>query len=253
MRDKGKKTRPARSIAEKVLLRIEAEGERVWRLADFEKLSFTATAQALSRLSRKGIIQRIGKGLYYRPRPTVFGQSTVSSNLIRALPISGRKVFPAGHAAANLLGFSSQNPARIEIATTGLSLPRQIVGKDTIIHTRRPEAWQKLSSRDAAILDFIRNRGLTSELSSNGTVSKLLECFRESAQFDRLLKVAILEPPRVRAIFGAIGQQLGRSEQQLRYLRKSLNPLSRFDFGNLSALKYAKQWQAKERNLHEAI
>jgi len=28
-------------------------------------------------------------------------------------------------------------------------------------------------------------------------------------------------------------------------LRKSLNPLSRFDFGRLASLRHAKEWQAK--------
>ena len=47
-------------------------------------------------------------------------------------------MFPAGIAAANLLGFTTQNAARVEVATDGLSLPRLIVGKETVIHTRRP-------------------------------------------------------------------------------------------------------------------
>jgi hypothetical protein len=47
-------------------------------------------------------------------------------------------VFPAGIAAANLLGFTTQNTVRVEVAPDGLSLPRWIVGKETVIHTRRP-------------------------------------------------------------------------------------------------------------------
>ncbi|MEX2560398.1 MAG: hypothetical protein WD403_10815 [Pirellulales bacterium] len=59
--------------------------------------------------------------------------------------------------------------------------------------------------------------------------------------------MAETEPPRVRAMLGAIGEQLGKSERALKSLRASLNPLSRFDFGNLSELSYAHQWQAKDR------
>ena len=254
MEDKRKKIRSdVSSIAECVRYRIEAGGERVWRLADFKNMSFMAVAQALSRLSRKGIIQRLGKGLYYRPRQTMFGQSKPNTSQIRSLHIHRKGVFPAGNAAANLLGFSTQNAAKIEVATNGLSLPRLIVGQDTIIHTRRPESWQKLSYKDAAILDFLRRRGEASELSSEATVCKLLEYFHELDQFERLLKVAQSEPPRVRALLGAIGQQLGCSENLLDSLRKSLNPLSRFDFGKLLALKYAKQWQAKEPKIHETV
>jgi hypothetical protein len=134
-----------------------------------------------------------------------------------------------------------------------LSLPRLIVGKETVIHTRRPETWRELSETDAALLDFLRNRGASSELSVEETVNKLLAYFREPGRFERLLKVAPSEPPRVRAMLGAIGQQLGQPERLLAALRKGLNPLSRFDFGHLAALKYARQWQAKERKSCEAV
>jgi DNA-binding Lrp family transcriptional regulator len=246
MENKQKKTRSnSVSISEKVRKRIEASGERIWRLADFGNLSFTAVAQALSRLYRLGVIQRIGKGLYYRPRMTIFGQSKPNTSQMRSLPIQRKGVFPAGNAAANLLGFSTQNAAKVEVSTNALSLPRLLLGKKTIIHTRRPESWQKLSSKDTALLDFLRNHGTTTELSPEETVCKLLVHFREPRQFERLFRIALSEPPRVRAMLGAVGQELGYPEKKLSVLRKSLNSLSRFDFGSLVTLKYAKQWQAK--------
>jgi len=60
------------NTAETVRARIESSGESLWRLADFVGMPFTAVAQTLSRLSRQGVIQRLGKGLYYRPRQTAF-------------------------------------------------------------------------------------------------------------------------------------------------------------------------------------
>jgi Family of unknown function (DUF6088) len=243
----------AGNIAETVRRRIESGGEKIWRLADFDGLPFTAVAQTLSRLTRRGDILRLGKGLYYRPRKTAFGPSRPNPADIRALPIGRKKVFPAGTAAANLLGFSTQNSARIELATTGMSLPRLIVGKESIIHTRRPESWNTLSETDAAILDFVRNRGASSERSPQETVQRLLEFLREPGRMQRMIKVAPSEPPRVRAMLGAIGQQLGLPPHELAALRKGLNPLSRFDFGILTALAHAKEWQAKERPNHEAL
>lgn len=216
-------------------------------------MPFTAVAQSLSRLSRRGIIQRLGKGLYYRPRQTAFGQSKPNPSQIHALRSKKGGVFPAGNAAANLLGFSTQNAAQAEVATHKLSLPRLIIGQKTIIHTRRPESWKELSDKDAAILDFLRHGGKTSELPPDETVNKLLKHFREGGQFERLIQVAESEPPRVRAILGAIGQQIHCQKSLLISLRESLNPLSKFDFGNLITLKYAKQWQAKEPKRHETI
>jgi hypothetical protein len=243
----------AENTAETVRTRIESSGERIWRLADFGGMPFTAVAQTLSRLTRQGVIQRLGKGMYYRPRPTAFGPSRPNTAQIRSLSVGKRGVFPAGIVAANLLGFTTQNPARIELATDGASLPRLIVGKDAIVHTRRPESWRGLSGTDAALLDFLRTRGTTSELSPEQTVEKLLEHFREPGRFERLLEIAPSEPPRVRAMLGAIGQQLGQPEDCLSALRESLNPLSRFDFGNLTALAYAREWQAKERKTRETV
>ncbi len=241
------------STAKNVRKQIESSGERVWRLADFESMSPVAVVKALSRLSRQGIIQRLGKGLYYRPRQTAFGPSKPNISQLPFLTIRRKGIFPVGVAAANLLGFSTQNAANIEVATNGLSLPRLLIGKEAIIHTRRPESWLKLSNKEAAILDFLRNRGNYSELTLEGTVHKLLEHFREPRLFKRLFHAAESEPPRVRAMLGAIGQEIGCSENDLSELRKSLNPLSRFDFGNLITLKYAKQWHAKENKNHETI
>jgi hypothetical protein len=242
-----------RTVSQMVRQRIEAGGERVWRLTDFTGLPFSAVAQALSRLARQGHLCRLGRGLYYRSRPTAFGSSLPNPATIRALPLRQRAVFPAGAAAANVLGFTTQNAARVELATDGLSLPRLIVGKETVIHTRRPAAWASLSDTDAALLDFLRTRGQASELAPAETVRKLLDLLREPERLARLLAVAASEPPRVRAMLGAIAEQLRQPKEVLDSLRASLNPLSRFDFGILAALKHAQDWQAKERKAHETV
>ena len=39
--------------------RIEQGGERLWRFEDFRGLPFSAVAQALSRLTRQGAIERL--------------------------------------------------------------------------------------------------------------------------------------------------------------------------------------------------
>lgn len=233
--------------AETIRSMIESGGERVWRFADFDGLPPAAVAQTLSRLSRQGIVQRLGKGLYYRSRQTAFGESKPNRSQLRSLPIARKGVFPSGVSAANLLGFTTQNPGRVEVATDGPSLPRLIVGKDTVIHTRRPESWRQLSQEDAAFLDFLRNHGAHSELSPEDTVSRLLELAKENGRLLGLLKIADSEPPRVRAMLGAIAEELGIPQSKLASLRASLNQLSRFDFGILSALKHSRQWQAKER------
>jgi hypothetical protein len=49
----------------------------------------------------------------------------------------------------------------------------------------------------------------------------------------------------MRAILGAIGEQIGKPADMTQRLRASLNPFSKFDFGLLAGLPRAKHWQAK--------
>jgi Family of unknown function (DUF6088) len=239
-------TSSAKGIAGVVRTRINQGGEHLWRFEDFRDLPFPAVAQALSRLTRAGLIERLSKGVYYCNRETTFGKSRPNPTAIQKLAGRRKSVFPSGIAAANLLGFTTQNPKHAEVATIALSLPRKLIGNDAIIHTRRPEAWASLSETDAALLDFLRQRGKDSELSPEDTILRTIKLVAENGRFERLLHVARTEPPRVRAMLGAIGQQIGKNAPALQPLRESLNSLSRFDFGALSGLAYAREWQAKE-------
>jgi len=237
----------SRQITAQIRRKIERGGERVWRLDDFRDVPFTAAAQALSRLAHEGTIERLSKGVYYHPKPTGLGKSRPNPVKIQKLATRGKAVFPSGVAAANLLGFTTQTAGRPEMATSSLSLPRKLVGSDAVIHTRRPEAWATLSDADAALLDFLRRAGRASELSPEATLARTLTLVSENGRFERLLKIAATEPPRVRALLGAIGDQLGKPALTLKRLRSSLNPFSRFDFGLLAGLKHAHLWQAESR------
>jgi hypothetical protein len=134
--------------------RIGCAGERLWRLEDFGDLPFSAVAQSLSRLTREGTIERLSKGVYYSARQTAFGKSLPSPTAIQELASRRKTVYPAGIAAANLLGFTTQTARRSEVSTSALSLPRKLIGNETVVHTRRPEAWARLSEVDAALLDL---------------------------------------------------------------------------------------------------
>ena len=235
-----------RSAAALVRHRIEAGGERLWRMEDFRDLPFLAVAQGLSRLAKCGVIERLSKGVYYRARQTALGRSRPNPASLQKLVSPRQKMFPAGLAAANLLGFSTQSGPQVELATIGLSLPRKLVGRGAVLHTRRPEAWAGLTEIDAALLDFLRRGGGLTELPPEETIQRVLALVAEPGRFERLLKVARTEPPRVRAILGAIGEELGMDPRRLLQLRATLNPISRFAFGALGVLPNARAWQAKE-------
>lgn len=172
----------------------------------------------------------------------MFGKSQPSRDAVLARRLTQR-LLPAGLTAANLLGFTTQNPARREYATIASAVA---FGDDTLhVTTRRPQTWERLLPEDAALLDFLRGRGSHSDLSEEETKARLLTLLHEPERFRRLVAVAPSEPPRVRAILGAIGQELGMPPALLSELKGNLHQRSRFDFGALRVLKHAREWQAK--------
>ena len=229
-------------ITRSMRARIEQSGERYWRHTDFSDLPAAAVTQALRRIEREGALQRVHKGLYYRGRETVFGPSVPSPAEVTALRFTG-PLQPAGLTAANALGLTSQNPARPEYATTWHNTPTAIAG--AVVHTRRPLSRSHTTMVEGAILEFLRERGRTSDFDPPDTIRRLVRLLREDDTFAHLASAAKDEPPRVRALLGALGQEIRAHPVALARLRKSLNPLSRFDFGVLRALRYAKEWQAR--------
>ena len=58
----------------------------------------------------------------------------------------------------------------------------------------------------------------------------------------RLVKFALSEPPRVRALLGAISQDIGTNREELKPLKRSLNQLTSYRIGIKDSLKTAKDW-----------
>lgn len=230
------------SAAKVVRDRIDRGGARFWKHSDFDDLPPAAVATALSRMARQGELQRVGKGVYYRSRPTSLGMSVPGASGVVAETLTA-PLHPAGLSAANVLGLTTQNPRRPEYATPAPGPPTALKG--AVVHTGRPSQRAGLSAEDGAILEILRERARSSDLSPAETVQRLQQRLAEEDRFRRLVGVAMAEPPRVRAMLGALGQELGMPQPLLDRLRKSLNPLSRYDFGHLSSLRNAREWQAK--------
>lgn len=124
------------SIENKVISRVYGKGRGyVFSPNHFSDISArTGVAKALSRLTERDVIQRIGHGLYLYPEkhPTL-GNLSPSPEAISKAIASGDKVrlVPAGAYAANRLGLTEQVPAKITFLTDGLSRTVK-VGKRTI-------------------------------------------------------------------------------------------------------------------------
>lgn len=101
-----------------------------------------AVDQALSRLARSGHLLRAARGLYLRPVETRFGLSEpgLEATLKALEHETGEVIVPAGAAAANRLGLTTQVPVRSVYLTSGRS--RQLALGAQLIELRHAPRWQ---------------------------------------------------------------------------------------------------------------
>jgi hypothetical protein len=108
--------------------------------------------QALSRLHRRGILLRIGRGLYVRPIQGRFGKRTPTpESVIEALSLQrGETVLPSPASVANSLGLTTQVPVRAVFVTSGRSR-KLTLGKQKI-ELRHAPTWQLLPGPSGEIV-----------------------------------------------------------------------------------------------------
>jgi hypothetical protein len=111
-------------VAAKIVARLSRRQGEAVPVRDFLDLGTrAAVAQALSRLVRQEKIRRVGRGLYELPRVgKLLNKPVVQSpdELIQAWARkNGLRVIPSGAYAANLLGLTTQVPAKITYYTNG--------------------------------------------------------------------------------------------------------------------------------------
>lgn len=82
-------------------------------------------------------------------------------------------------------------------------------------------------------------------LSPDETARRVLALSSEKDRLARLLKVGPQSLPAFAPCSGQSGNSFHPKSPALRRLRSSLNPLSRFDFGMLSTLPNARDWQGR--------
>jgi predicted transcriptional regulator of viral defense system len=80
-----------------------------------------AIDQTLTRLTKEGLLLRVGRGVYTLPVQGRFGVRPPSTeSVVEAIEAaSGEVVVPSGAAEANALGLTTQVPIKEEFLTTG--------------------------------------------------------------------------------------------------------------------------------------
>ena len=236
------------SVAEKITRRVQAIPEDIsfgyeqLRLAPRE---FQSAAKALERLQKKGMIKRISRGQFYRPRMTPFGEKRPSEDQILKpyLYEGGKRIaYITGLSLYNQLGLTTQVPATLQIASRG----KRVFINTGAIKASAVKSYVDVSEdnyRLLGFLDAIKDLKRIPDLD----IPAALALFKSRItalnqdQQKKMITCALSYPPRVRALLGALLEDIS-CPQDLTDLRGNLNPLTRFDLGVGATLKSAPHW-----------
>lgn len=151
-------------LATKMLRSISLKRHlRTFSRDDFSHLgSRDAIAQALSRLTRQGVIRRISPGLYDVPRvnPRLGRLSPDMDTVARAIARKNKITLqPAGALAANLLGLSTQVPAVRVYFTDGFSKQFRIGGQKVVFRHGSPRNMAGAGRISGVVFQALRYLG----------------------------------------------------------------------------------------------
>ncbi len=246
------------SVASEVRRRIvHGAADRLWSFADFADLEPLAVAAALSRLHKKGELHRVRRGIYHRPRQTIFGASrpdpdTVADTALRRLGVAA---MATGVAQYNRLGFTTQVSGVELVRAARRRVRSKAPASGLRVRTRvRPlDGQPNIRAEERAVLDALREVRAIPNADPAAVVLRLkMLLATHRLDYGRLARYALAEPPRVRALLGALGEDLlaepvggGVDRAAVERLRGSLNAFSRYHLpaGAQHILKHAADWR----------
>lgn len=206
----------------------------------------TAATKTMERLVTKGVIGRISKGLFYKPRKTVFGnlKPTEEELLKPYLFENGKRVaYITGTSLYNKMGLTTQVPTRIKIACRR----KRITISSGSLQAIPASCYVDISDSNyylLELLDALKDFKQIADLNKLSAIKILTGRLREltPTETKQILNCSLAYPPRVRALLGALLEKTN-SPIDLTKLSRSLNPLSEFDYHINGILPTAKNWR----------
>jgi hypothetical protein len=117
---------------------------------------------ALTRLTRKGVIRQLARGLYDYPvdHPSLGRIPPSADAIAKALAArDATRLQPAGAYAANVLGLSEQVPTRIVFLTDGASGRAKIGQREIVLKRTTPRNMATAGRKSGTIIQALRHIG----------------------------------------------------------------------------------------------
>lgn len=206
-----------------------------------------AVTRALSRLSEKGQIVRIKRGVYSKIKKTRFGEvaATPLEVLAKEVEDDENKCF-GGMFLFNNLGLTTQVPTTIEILNNKSSYSVK-VGETSVKYVRiRPRIDQK-TKPFIAILEVLKSSKSIPDSSVSDTLKWILKTTKglDEGGLKKLVRISLEFPPRVQALLGCL-LEAQKKETLSEKLLQSLNDNSTYRVGQIAdSLENHKKWRLK--------
>ena len=200
-----------------------------------EATDFFTAAKALERLQKKGTIKKVSKGVFYKPEISIFGEMppNYDSILQNYLYKAGKRVgYVTGYVLYNQLSLTTQMAFTTKIATNR-NLKKINIGW---LKTNSVKAYAEVTEENyllLGILDALKDIKSIPDSSASNAIKILMpkiKVFKKN-DIENLIKYALQYPPRVRALLGAILENIFRNKFDLLTLKSSLNPSTNFKLG----------------------
>ena len=237
------------SIAKRIKEKISSFDEGTTFKYDqlgIDNSEYGAATKAIERLISNDVVKRISKGLFYKPKKSSFGDLKPNEDqLLKPYMYEGdnRIAYITGLSLYNQMRLTTQVPNTVTLACNKKRINTEIDN----LKVKSVKSYVDPTDENIyllEILDAVKDFKKIPDLDIDNAIGQLQGRISDLSTTDRnkLITYALQYPPRVRALLGAL---LTDQEPNSAFpkLKSSLNPLSSYEFGNLSnSLPTAQNW-----------
>lgn len=198
------------TVQEQIEARVKgAKAGTLFFVNDFSEFDNVYASKLLSLMASYNVLERLAKGIYYKPIVTDFGSVYPSTEkIVKAIAEHEHaEIMPTGEAALNALGMSTQVPMKAVYLTTGS--PRVItIGTKKIQLKRRSPRMYAYKSRLMPLLELaMRAKGQANI--GEAELGRIRELLQNSNEKDIIYADLGNAPVWIRKIMKQLFKELG--------------------------------------------